>query len=51
MKIIPLNTDTDGNAFSIRAQYFKMGWINFTRNWGGQWGFVATGIIEFYEDD
>ena len=51
-RLIPLNTDIRGNAHCIKAGYFKMGWTNFVREWGGQQdGFIATGIIEFYEDD
>lgn len=31
-----MNTDSDGNAHCIKAGYFKMGWTNFTREWGGE---------------
>lgn len=52
MKTIPLNTETDGNAHCIKANYYKMGWTNFVRNWGGKTdGFLATGVIELYEED
>lgn len=51
MKTIPLNSDAYGNACCIKANYYKMAWTNFTRMWGGkQDGFMATAIIELYED-
>jgi len=52
LRLIPLNTDNDGCAHCIKANYYKMGWTNFVREWGGEKtdGFIATGMIEFYED-
>ena len=51
LRLIPLNTDSDGNTHCIKANYYKMGWTNFVREWGGcQDGFIATGIVEIYED-
>lgn len=49
----PLNADSDGLARCIKANYYKMGWTNFTRNIGGgtRDGFAATGILEEHEED
>lgn len=33
---IPLNHDSDGAAHCIKAGYYKMGWTNFMREWGGR---------------
>lgn len=36
MRIIPINTDDEGNARCIKAGYYKMGLTNFMRSiWGG----------------
>lgn len=47
-RIIPINTDIEGNARCIKADYYKMGLTNFMRAvWGGKNdGFIATGIVE-----
>ena len=52
-KIIPINTDDEGNARCIKAGYYKMGLTNFMRAiWGGHKdGFIATGIVEIDEED
>lgn len=52
-KIIPINTDVEGNARCIKADYYKMGLTNFMRAiWGGQKdGFIATGIVEIEDED
>lgn len=50
MKMIPINTDEDGNARCIKAGYYKMGWTNFTREMlGAKDGFTATAIMEIYD--
>jgi len=47
----PINT-ADGLCRCIKADYYKMGWTNFTREiLGCKDGFVATAIAEVYEDD
>ena len=39
-----------GLARTIRANYYKMGWTNFTREILGQKdGFAATAIVELYD--
>ena len=50
---IPINTDGDGNARCIKADYYKMGLTNFMRSiWGGKNdGFIATGVIEIEDED
>ena len=52
-KMIPINTDSDGNSRCIKANYYKMGCTNFIREWGGyKDGFVATCILEIaYEEE
>lgn len=37
-EVIPINTDTEGCSRCIKAQYYKMGFTNFTRSLigGGQ---------------
>lgn len=52
-KIIPINTDDEGNARCIKAGYYKMGLTNFMRAiWGGHKdGFIATGIVEIEDED
>lgn len=54
-EVIPINTDTEGCSRCIKAQYYKMGFTNFTRSLigGGRCsdGFIATGVMEIiYED-
>ena len=51
-KRIPLNVDSEGCSRCIKADYYKMGCTNFMRSiWGGKKdGFVATGVIEIYEE-
>lgn len=44
---IPRNTDADGCARCLKADYYKMGAANFTKHEGD--GFVATCIIEIWE--
>lgn len=52
MKRIPINVDKGGVARCIKAGYYKMGWTNFTRSLVGKKdGFVATAILEEYEED
>lgn len=52
-KIIPINTDNEGNARCIKAGYYKMGLTNFMRAiFGGHKdGFIATGIVEIEDED
>ena len=41
----------DGCAKAIKANYYKMGFRDFTHNMGGASdGFWATGVIEGYEE-
>lgn len=48
----PINTDRGGLARTIKANYYKMGSTNFTREMlGAKDGFAATGIFECYEAD
>lgn len=51
--IIPINTDIEGNARCIKADYYKMGLTNFMRAvWGGKNdGFIATGIVEVEDEE
>lgn len=53
-EVIPINTDTEGCSRCIKAQYYKMGFTNFTRSLiggGCSDGFIATGVMEIiYED-
>jgi hypothetical protein len=53
MRIIPINTDDEGNARCIKADYYKMGLTNFMRQiWGGKNdGFIATGVIEIEDEN
>ena len=47
-----INTDRGGVCRCIKAGYFKMGYTNFTREiLGMKDGFVATAIVEVYEED
>jgi hypothetical protein len=47
-EIIPHNTDKDGCASCIKANYYKMGGANFLKH--SHDGRKATCIIEIYED-
>lgn len=52
LSLRPINTDWGGLARTIRANYYKMGWTNFTREiLGCKDGFAATAIVELYEED
>lgn len=48
MKKIPFNTTADGLCQTLKAQYYKNGYINFVEK-DNQFG--ATGLLEIYEDD
>lgn len=48
LKSIPYNTTADGTAQTIKAQYYKNGYINFVEK-DNQFG--ATGVLEIYEED
>ena len=45
-KVIPHNTDKDGCANTLKANYYKMGGANFLGHTND--GFKATCIIEVY---
>ena len=48
----PINTTWGGHSHTIKADYYKMGWTNFTREiLGYKDGFAATGVIEIYEEN
>ena len=48
----PINTDMGGACRTIKADYYKMGFTNFTRSWVGyKDGFTATAVVETYEED
>lgn len=50
-RTIPINTDRGGQSKTIKADYYKMGWTNFTRELlGYRDGFAATAIMEIYEE-
>ena len=44
-KVVPFNTESDGTSRTIKAQYYKNGFVNFFI--GGDYG--ATGVLEIYE--
>lgn len=48
MKKIPFNTAANNLCQTIKAQYYKNGFINFVEKFGQ---FGATGVMEIYEDD
>ena len=48
---IPINTDKDGNAFTIRACYFKNADYSTLTQWGGMKFYPATGVLELIEDE
>lgn len=43
----PWNAENDGTSRTIKAQYYKNGFVNFFI--GGDYG--ATGVMEIYEED
>lgn len=45
--VVPWNTENDGTARTVKAQYYKNGFVNFFI--GGDYG--ATGVMETYEED
>lgn len=45
--VVPFNTEQDGTSRTVKAQYYKNGFVNFFI--GGDYG--ATGVLEMYEDD
>ena len=45
--VMPWNTENDGTSRTVKAQYYKNGFVNFFM--GGDYG--ATGVIEIYEAD
>lgn len=47
-KMIPINTTSDGCAFTIRARYDGAGLTSLT---GGGGHFPATGVFEAIEED
>ena len=47
-----LNTDEDGCCRYLKANYYKMGLANFTRELlGKKDGFIATAIIEISDEE
>lgn len=48
LSLIPINTDSEGNAATILAGYFKYGVATLI---GGRYGTSGTAIIEVYEED
>lgn len=42
-KAIPFNTERDGTSRTVKAQYYKNGFVNFFI--GGDYG--ATGVLEY----
>ena len=52
LRTIPINLDGWGCSRTIKANYYKMGYTNFTREaLGNRDGFAATGVLEVYEED
>lgn len=47
-QMIPIGVLSDGTAQTIRAQYYKNGYVNFCEK-DGRYG--ATGVLEIYEDN
>lgn len=47
MKMIPFNTETDGTSRTVKAQYYKNGFVNFFI--GGDYG--ATGVLEVFVEE
>lgn len=49
MKVIPLNTTSEGCAFALRTGYERHAYLNgMTR--GGKF-YPATGVLEVYEEE
>lgn len=44
--VVPFNTESDGTSRTIKAQYYKNGFVNFFI--GGDYG--ATGVLEYSRD-
>lgn len=42
-KVVPFNTEQDGTSRTVKAQYYKNGFVNFFI--GGDYG--ATGVLEY----
>lgn len=42
-KAVPFNTEKDGTSRTVKAQYYKNGFVNFFI--GGDYG--ATGVLEY----
>lgn len=42
-RVVPLNTEKDGTSRTVKAQYYKNGFVNFFI--GGDYG--ATGVLEY----
>ena len=42
-KVVPFNTEKDGTSRTVKAQYYKNGFVNFFI--GGDYG--ATGVLEY----
>ena len=52
MKVVPINTDKDGNALTIKACYFKNAAYSTLTQWGGvNSHFPVTGVMEIDETD
>lgn len=52
MRRLGLNTDEDGCCRCLKANYYKMGLANFTRELlGKKDGFIATAIIEIRDEE
>ena len=52
MRRLGLNTDEDGCCRCLKADYYKMGGTNFTRELlGKRDGFIATAIIEIRDEE
>lgn len=51
LRAAPINTDRGGVCRCIKANYFKMGWTNFTRELlGARDGFAATAVVEVFTE-
>lgn len=47
-KILPINVTPEGNAYGIKASYFKNAAITTLTGGGGH--FPCTGVIEIYDN-
>ena len=45
-RVVPFNVAIDGVSRTLKAQYYKNGFRNFT--YFEQGGFGATGVLEYY---